>query len=321
VHVLQRPFSGGGGRRRAGLVAAALVAGAVGAVAPVAQTAAPHGHPAATTASTTIATAPVKVAMTRRGAVGYRSVGSGPPLVLIMGFGASMEDWLPKFVDDLARRHRVVIFDNAGIGQSKALTKVTISGMADQTSALIGALKLGRADVLGWSMGGMIAQALVVRHPNRVRRLVLAATQPGTGTAKRPSKRAAEALAEATATAEGFFAALFPPEQSAARKAYAAGLERYVERSTVPDALYGTQRAAINGWRAGREPAGHKVTKSAIRTLVAGGTADRFLPIANSRLLARLFPRAQLRLYRHAGHAFLFQPSTRFVARVNSFLR
>ncbi len=200
-------------------------------------------------ASSSIATAPVKVAVTPRGAVAYRSVGSGPPLVLIMGFGASMEDWSPTFVDDLARTHRVVIFNNAGIGKSTALAKVTISGMADQTSALIGALKLGRADVLGWSMGGMIAQALVVRHPNRVRRLVLAATQPGTGTAKRPSKQAAEALAEATATAEGFFAALFPPEQSAARRAYAAGIERYAAafdgaRRALRDAARRDQRVA-----------------------------------------------------------------------------
>ena len=317
---MRRRSSQRGGGRRAGFVAAALAAGSVGVAAPVAQTA-PQPHSGATAPSSSITTAPVKVAVTPRGAVAYRSVGSGPPLVLIMGFGASMEDWSPTFVDDLARTHRVVIFNNAGIGRSTALAQITISGMADQTSALIGALKLGRADVLGWSMGGMIAQALVVRHPNRVRRLVLAATQPGTGTARRPSKQAAEALAEATATAEGFFAALFPPEQSAAREAYAAGLERYAERFAVPDALYGTQRAAINGWRDGREPAGRKVTTSAIRTLVAGGTADRFLPIANSRLLARLFPSAELRLYRHAGHAFLFQPSTRFVRRVNSFLR
>ncbi len=307
----------GGGRRRAGLVALALAAGAAGVAAPAAQTS-PHGHSTAPAAGTSVATAPVKVAQTARGAVGYRSVGKGRPLVLIMGFGSSMEDWAPAFVDGLARTHRVIIFDNAGIGKSKALAKISLPGMADQTSALIGALKLGRPDVLGWSMGGMIAQALVVRHPNRVRRLVLAATQPGTGKAKRLSEQQAEA--NANLDAEGFLAALFPANQKGAVTAYAAGIGQYAVRSTPPDTIYGPQRAAINAWRDGKEPDGRKVTKSRIRTFVAGGTEDTFIPIDNSRQLARLFPRAELRLYRNAGHGFLFQASTRFVGRVNRFL-
>ena len=107
-------------------------------------------------------------------------IGSGPSLVLIMGYGGTMQTWDPRFVNTLAMHNQVVIFDNAGIGDTQALpAPLTIDAMADQTSALISALGLGRTDVLGWSMGGMIAQALAVRHPAQVRRLVLCATFPG----------------------------------------------------------------------------------------------------------------------------------------------
>jgi pimeloyl-ACP methyl ester carboxylesterase len=102
----------------------------------------------------------VRTAHTTMGAVGYRIVGSGPPLVMVMGYAGTMEVWDPRFVDALARHHRVVIFDHAGVGQTQVLpAPLTIDAMADQTSALISALGLGRPAVLGWSMGGMIAQA------------------------------------------------------------------------------------------------------------------------------------------------------------------
>jgi pimeloyl-ACP methyl ester carboxylesterase len=278
----------------------------------------PAARSTTTAPAASIATTPAKVAQTTRGSVGYRSVGSGTPLVLIMGFGSSMEDWEPAFVDALARTHRVVTFDNAGIGKSKALSKLTISAMADRTSALIEALGLGEADVLGWSMGGMIAQALAVRHADQVRHLVLSATQPGTGQAKEIPKAAAKALA--SASPEEFLAALYPDDQKAALKLYTDGIARYTHRSTVPDTIYGPQRAAIDGWLAGSEAAGKRVKSVTVPTLAADGAEDRFNPVFNTRLLAKLFRKSELEIYRDAGHAFLFQPDTNYVARVDAFL-
>jgi pimeloyl-ACP methyl ester carboxylesterase len=135
-----------------------------------------------------VVSALVRVAHTRLGSVGYRVVGSGPPLVLIMGYGWTMEDWDPRLVHALARHNRVVMFDNAGVGRTQQLPEpVTIREMANQTSALIDTLRLGKPEVLGWSMGGIIAQALAVLHPAQVRRLVLCATYPGNGQAVAPS--------------------------------------------------------------------------------------------------------------------------------------
>jgi pimeloyl-ACP methyl ester carboxylesterase len=279
-----------------------------------------ESRPAArTAAAASVVSQPIKVVRTERGAVSYRSVGRGKPLVLIMGFGSSMEDWDPAFVDGLARTRRVVIFNNAGIGKSEAIaSRLTISRMADQTAALIAALKLGKTDVLGWSMGGMIAQALVVRHQALVRRLVLSATSPGNGKGKKIP--AEESAALAGASAEEFLAALFPSDQQAAVKSYGEGIARYEERSAVPGALYGLQRAAINGWVAGKEAAGKRAATVSTRILAAAGTDDRFIPVSNTRLIARLFSHTELKIYEDAGHGFLFQPDTKYVKRVITFL-
>ncbi len=299
-------------------VAAAVLAGGALGVTACGDDESPKSASTATTApAASVAKTPVQVAETKRGAVGYRSVGSGQPLILIMGFGSSMEDWEPTFVDTLAKTHRVVIFDNAGIGKSDPTApKLSISKMADQTSALIEALKLGKTDVLGWSMGGMVSQALTARHPEQVRRLVLAATWPGNGEAREDRSKAPPA----DATAEEFVAALYPHNQTAAVKLYNDGLASYAERSTLPDAIYGAQRAAINGWLAGKEPAGKRFTATSVPTLVAGGDEDRFNPIYNTRQLAKLVAGSELEVYDNAGHAFLFQPDTRFADRANTFL-
>ncbi len=116
-----------------------------------------------------VVSAPMLVAHTSMGSVGYRTFGSNPPLIVIMGYGGTLETWDPRFVDALAQHHRVVMFDNAGIGKTQALAApLTIDAMAGQTSAVITALGLKKPDVLGWSMGGMIAQALAVEHPSQV---------------------------------------------------------------------------------------------------------------------------------------------------------
>ena len=120
--------------------------------------------------------APVHALKVPWGRIGYRSVGRGAPLVLIMGLAGTIDVWPPSLIADLAQRHRVIVFDNEGIGLSTLRPGgLTITRMADDTATLITALGLHRPDVMGWSMGGFIAQALAVRHPDAVSRLVLSA--------------------------------------------------------------------------------------------------------------------------------------------------
>ena len=266
-----------------------------------------------------IASAPVRTAHTKLGTVAYRAVGSGPPLVLITGYGGTMESWDRLFVDALARRHHVVIFDNAGVGQTQALpAPLTIDAMASQTSALISALGLQRPDVLGWSMGSMIAQALAVLHPDQVRRLVLCASYPSNGTAIRPSQTAIDALS--SANSHKVMAVLFPPGQAAAQNTYLASTSSYPAAPPAPAGTVTAQGHAVDQWWAGTDPAGQQATTITAPTLIADGTADQLDPAANSHTLASLIPGAKLTLYPGAGHAFLFQDQAAFITQIESFL-
>jgi pimeloyl-ACP methyl ester carboxylesterase len=266
-----------------------------------------------------IVSAPVHVARTARGPVAYRTLGSGPPLLLIMGYAGTMETWDPLFVDTLARHYRVVIFDNAGTGATRALpAPLTIHAMAAQTSALIDALRLGRPDVLGWSMGGMIAQALAVTHPGQVRRLVLCASFPGTGQIVKPPQKQIDALTSGNPQATG--AALFPADQGFAFDAMSAELSLYPAHATAPATTIAAQGNASLQWFAGRDAAGRDSARIAAPTLIADGAQDRLDAASNAHVLARLIRHSTLLLYPDAGHAFLFQQGVPFLARVEAFL-
>jgi pimeloyl-ACP methyl ester carboxylesterase len=265
-----------------------------------------------------VVSSPVRVAHTGLGTVGYRIVGSGPPLVMITGYPTTMEDWDPRLVDALAKHYRVVIFDNAGIGDTQQLPgPLTIDAMARQTGALIETLRLSRPDVLGWSMGGMIAQALAVLDPSQVRRLVLCATFPGTG-AIVPSATITALTRLAPQQVE---TVLFPPNQAKAYNAYAAAISGYPPAAAPSKAVLAAQRRAVTQWWTGKDPAGRKTAAISAPTLIADGTADWVDPLANARALARLIPGAKLVLYPDAAHAFLFQDATQFAAAVGSFLK
>ena len=189
--------------------------------------------------------------------------------------------------------------------------------MANQTSALISTLGLGRTAVLGWSMRGMIAQELAVLHPAQVSNLVLAATQAGTGRAD-PIPAAAAADAASTNPVK-VLSALFPAGQGAAEQAYVKGILEYRGYYEAPTSVKTAQSRAIQQWLEGAYPEGRLVEDLRIPTLVADGTIDALDPVANDRLLASIIPNAQLVLYPGAGHGFLFQDAATFVARVDEF--
>jgi pimeloyl-ACP methyl ester carboxylesterase len=278
------------------------------------------GGAGATAAPPDVATAPTQIAHTALGAVGYREVGRGPSLLMITGFSAGMDDWAPSLINALATHFRVVVLDNAGVGQTAALaTPLTIPEMADQTSVLISTLRLGRCDVLGWSMGGLIAQSLAVTHPGQVRRLVLAATQAGTGKAV-PVPAAAQAALD-SGNAGAVINLLFPTDQMAATKKYVAGILTYHDYYAASAAVRSAQETAVDQWFAGGDASGRAVGEIRAPTLVADGAEDALNPVSNDRMLVELIHGARLLLYPDAGHGFLFQDSGAFAARLTSFLR
>lgn len=267
----------------------------------------------------TVLHAPTRTVVLPWGRMGYRVIGHGSPLVLIMGLEGTMDAWPPSFIASLARAHRVIVFDNEGIGRSTLRPgPLSIPRMADDTAALIAALHLGRPDVLGWSMGGFIAQALAVRHPGRVHRLILSASAPGNGHAVLPSKKVTDTL---SANPVGALAFLFPPDRSKFAAAYTKAITAYPHFYITTTAVAQLQLVASAAWLTGQDAAGPRVGALRVPTLVGDGADDVILPTANSIKLAHLIHGARLTLYPDAGHGFLFQDQRAWVARIERFLK
>jgi pimeloyl-ACP methyl ester carboxylesterase len=267
-----------------------------------------------------ITTTAIRSLHTADGTVGYRRFGSGPPLILLMGFSGTIDSWSPGFVDALATHYQVITPDNAGVGRTSPLQADTVPAMADQTSAFMTALHLQTADVLGWSMGGMIAQALAVRHPGQVHRLVLCATLPGDGHATLPSQAALAKLAD-TGDPAAVLSLLYPADQTAAARTLVSGILSYAQPDEAPKATISAQSAALAEWTSGADQAAAGVSAIRVPTLVADGAEDPLVPLSNSRHLVAVIPGAQLVIYPDSAHAFLFQNQAGFVTRLDAFLR
>jgi len=259
--------------------------------------------------------------------IGYREGGSGdgPPLVMIMGYGGAMYEWDPALLERLADQRRVVVFDNRGVATTSGPTAgMTIESMADDTAGLIEALDLGQVDLLGWSMGGYVAQEVVLRHPGVVNRLILSATDPGSPKAVQPS-RAVIALLE-SATEANLIKAIFPQTRAGKRaaKAYLArvgaqpGLQAsYFEVS--PETI----RAQLGAELAWIKPGGGSYAslgQIGQPTLVIDGALDRVVPPVNSRMIAGGIPSSLLKLYPRAGHAFMYQYPGLVAKNIGAFL-
>jgi pimeloyl-ACP methyl ester carboxylesterase len=286
--------------------------------------AAPVSASAAATPPTAV---PVQTVSVNGATLAYRVLNpdvKGRPLVLICGYGFTMSEWDPAFVERLAEGRKVVLFDNRGIGRSSGPVKgLTIKTMARDTSGLIRALKLRRPDVLGWSMGGYIAQELALDWPRRVHRLILASADPGSPRAVEPSASVVATLTNPNLTPGDLLPVLFPPDQQAAGAAWlhAVGAEPNLmaaDFSTPPETMNEQELANAQRWyrRGGGTYA--RLPKLRARTLIGYGTEDVIVPPGNAKLLARRIPHRTVMRVPDAGHAVLFQEPA---AKAGAFAR
>ena len=292
-----------------------LACASVGSVPATPAAAAERPSPAATAPTRTVEADGIRL--------GYRVVGRGAPIVLVTGLRGTMDAWDPRWVDALAAQgRRVVLLDNEGIGRSGLRPgPLTIRRMADDVATLMRRLRLPRADVAGWSMGGMIAQSLAVRHPRRVRRLVLLATAPGDGRATPPSQRALTELASGSSSPAVLLGFLFGPGAEEPTRTFVRNLAlRSHPALRAPEDVVREQRVAAAAWFLGRDPDGRRIRRVRARTLVGGGEADEVLPVANQRHLARVIPHARLVTYADSAHGFFLQHRAAFLRRLDRFL-
>ena len=262
----------------------------------------------------------------------YEEHGAGEPLLLIMGLAADSTAWMFQ-VPEFAEKYRTIVFDNRGVGRSsKPAGPYTIHEMADDAAGLLDVLHVKRAHVVGVSMGGMIAQELVLRHPDRVHGLVLACTYPEPDADIERNRRLSVRQLGGSISDGGdvqidlkainpmdFLQQLLPMVFN--QEFIAKELPKLVQ--VFSGALqYGFSLEAILGQVAA--VMSHKATdrlhQIAVPTLVITGDADRLISPANSDLLARHIPNAKLVKVPGGSHGFNFETPERFNQAVLDFL-
>src|ERR1700704_1536432 len=273
-------------------------------------------------------TAPTQFVETKGIRFAYRRFGkaSGVPLVFNMHFTGTMDHWDPLVTDGFAKDREVILFDNAGVSSSSGEVPTSVERMAANAIAFIKALGLSQVDVLGFSLGGLVAQELTLAAPELVRRLVLVGTGPRSG----------EGMAALTPEAQEIFGATYDePDRlwlrvhfTQSEKSQAAGrefLKRFRLRAEnrdpeVNENVAPAQIEAISKWGAPQEKPFEYLKAIRQPTLVINGSHDVIIYTVNSFILQQNLPNAQLILYPDSNHGSQYQYPALFVADVTRFL-
>jgi len=249
--------------------------------------------------------------------------GGGVPIVLLNHLAANLDNWDPRVVDGLAASHRVITFDNRGVGASKGSTPTSVAAMARDAVSFIRALGLTKVDLVGFSLGGFVSQVIAQDEPQLVRKVVLAGTGPagGEGIDKVTSVTIKDMLRAALKFSDPKRYLFFTRTDNGERAAREF-LDRLKERTNDRDAAisplaFRAQLKAIHRWGLAAPADLSRINQP---VLVANGDSDRMVPSSNSADLARRLPNSDLVLYSDAGHGGVFQYHDDFVTKVLAFL-
>ena len=258
----------------------------------------------------------------------YRRFGKpdGIPLVFNQHFTGTMDHWDPAVTDGLAKDREVILFNNAGVSSSSGEVPTTIEKMGANAVAFVKALGLSKVDVLGFSIGGFVAQEIALQAPDLVRRMVLVGTGP----------RGGEGMATLTPEAQDVFGAPYDQpdhlwlrvhftQSETSQAAGRAFLERFRLRAEnrdpeVNEKVAPAQIAAISAWGAPREQPFDYLKSIRQPALVVNGGKDVIIYAVNSFILQQHLPDAELILYPDANHGSQYQYPERFVRHVSLFL-
>jgi pimeloyl-ACP methyl ester carboxylesterase len=281
--------------------------------------------PAGADLNTTWKTAPTQTINVGGVEFAYRELGpsTGVPVVFLTHLAAVLDNWDPRVVDGIAAKHRVISFDNRGVGVSSGSTPKTIEEMASDAVTFIRALGLDRVDLFGFSMGGMIAQVIAQQQPQLVRKMIIAGTGPAGGEGIDKVTRISYLdTVRGLLTRQDPKQFLFFTRTPNGRRAGKEFLARLEERTSDRDKAisvrsFRAQLKAIHRWGQ-QQPVDLASMHQPV--LVLNGESDKMVLTRNTIDLDRRLPNSQLVLYPDAGHGGVFQFHEDFVKRALEFL-
>ncbi|HXO08869.1 MAG TPA: alpha/beta hydrolase [Solirubrobacteraceae bacterium] len=259
------------------------------------------------------------------GRLAIRRLGPGGeiPLLLCHRFRGTIDDWDPAFLSVLAAERDVIVFDGPGVGRSSGAPQSTVAEMASAALDLVSQLGLGEIDLLGWSMGGFVAQDVALTKPSVVRRLIVAGSKPGlVPGAPSPAPQVGQIAGKPVNDDEDLLFLFFPdsPEGRAAGVASLRRLAATRDPAVVSPAGVKAQSAALTRWSSGTDTAWERLGELTMPILIAAGAQDRLMDAYNSYAMVRRLPNANLIIYGDAAHAFVFQHAQAFARQVLDFL-
>ena len=261
------------------------------------------------------------------GQLAYYRFGHGSPIVLITGYGATMSEWNTTFLQTLAKSHEVIVFDNRGVGDSHfSSTSYTMDDLSNDTTMLITGLHLQKPTVLGWSMGGMIAITLVIKHPELVGKLILMGSKIGGSTAIPTPATVAKQLTDTSGTQKERFnrvmRILFPEDAvPAMSKSFATEMFKPTGTSEAPvsgDVLQ-KQDLVRKDWETANDIP-QQLQQLHIPTMILTGTRDAIVVPKNARILSEAIPNAELIEIQNGGHAMMYQYPVQIANLINLFI-
>jgi pimeloyl-ACP methyl ester carboxylesterase len=252
--------------------------------------------------------------------IAYKTFGKGDPILLINGYSQAMDNWDRTLLERLALNHTVIIFDNRGIGNTTSSGEnrfFSIAQFANDTAGLLDVLEIKQADILGYSMGGFIAQELALTHPDRVGKLGIYASICG-GNESILASQVINMLSNGSGTAmeriERFLPLFFPEKWRNENPNYLERIPKTIE--TIPNKTLDQHTEAIFNWTGTCS----KLKNITQPTLVIVGTDDVVTPPANSLLITERIPGAWLVQIKGAGHGLMYQYPEEFSSILLTFL-
>jgi len=279
-----------------------------------------------TTTNTTI-TAPTDFLRGARETYAYRRVGGGTrrPLICLQHFTGTLDNWDRAVTDPLASDRDVILFDNAGVGRSTGKVPTTVADMAMHALDFLDALCVTSCDLLGFSLGGMVAQQIASERPSIVHKMILVATAPRGGEDVMHLDKPSLASHFGDPTLKGYavLQKIFFAPTASSQAAGGAFIERLAERKEDLDRRSGpdvaaAQIAAFREWE--QSGTGAYLGRVTQPTLVVNGVHDEMIPVRNSYRLIESLPNAMLLVYPDSGHGSLFQFHDSFTRQAAAFL-